>query len=151
VPTPDDHISSYIFLVTLPYHFRHPTDLTTDYGVPAQYAVAPGRRSRFWFVLSRADAKLASEALNHDIWPQNDEDVTNQGEVRESLPKGRGEFEILNSEFTPGEADKHGNCEPESCGAMQWVRFRVTLVVPRTFKVASGLQTTSASCAARWE
>jgi hypothetical protein len=149
--TPDD-VSDYVFLVTPPYHFRHPTDLTTDYATPAQYAVAPGHPKRFWFVLSRADAKVASDALNHDIWPKNDEDVANQGKVRERLPKGGGEFLIVDSRFTPGEVDKHGNCEQKNCGAMQWMRFRVTLVVPQTFEVGSSLQATSASCRpARWE
>ena len=74
VRTPDDHVLDYIFMVTPPYHFRHPTDLTTDYGVAAQYAVKP-RQIWFWFVLSDADAKVASAALDHDIWPQNDDDV----------------------------------------------------------------------------
>jgi len=150
VRTPDDHVGDYIFVVTPPYHFRHPTDLTTDYGVAAQYALKP-RQIWFWFVLSQDAAKVASEALQHDIWPQNDEDVANQGKVRERLPKGHGEFVILDSKFTPGEVDKNGNCEWEFCGKMQWMRFRVTMVVPTTFTVASGLRTSLASCPGRWE
>jgi hypothetical protein len=150
VPTPNDHVLDYIFVVTPPYHFRHPTDLTTDYRVAAQYAVKQ-RQIWFWFVLSHADAKVASEALDHDIWPQNDEDVANQGKVREKLPKGRGEFVILDSKFTPGEVDNNGNCEWEFCGKMQWMRFRVTMVVPPTFTIAAGLRTTPASCPGRWE
>jgi len=150
VRTADDNVLDYIFVVTPPYHFRHPTDLTTDYGVAAQYAVKPGQ-IWFWFVLSYADAKVASAALDHDIWPQNDIDVANQGKVRERLPKGRGEFVILDSKFTPGEIDKNGNCEREFCGKMKSIRFRVTMVVPPTFTIASGLRTTPESCPGRWE
>jgi hypothetical protein len=150
VRKPDDDVLDYIFVVTPPYHFRHPTDLTTDYGVAAQYAVKP-RQIWFWFVLSHPDAKVASEALNHDIWPQNDEDVAHQGKVRTRLPKGRGEFVILDSKFTPGEVDNNGNCERGLCGEMQWMRFRVTMVVPPTFTVASGLRTTPASCPGSWQ
>lgn len=150
VRTPDDHVLEYIFLVTPPYHFRHPTDLTTDYSVPAQYVVRP-HQIWFWFVLSHADAKTASEALDHDIWPQNDEDIASQGKVRERLPKGRGEFVILDSKFTPGRVDKNGNCSRQFCGEMQWMRFRVTMVVPATFATASGLRTSPAPCPGRWE
>ncbi|HEU5231989.1 MAG TPA: hypothetical protein VFU50_03945 [Terriglobales bacterium] len=150
VPTADDHVLDYIFLVTPPYHFRHPTDLTTDYGVAAQDAVKP-RRIQFWFVLSHADAKVAGAALDHDLWPRNDEDVANQGKVREKLLKGRGEFVILDSKFTPGEVGKNGNCEWQSCGSMQWMRFRVMLVVPPAFTIASGLRRTPASCPGRGE
>lgn len=146
-----DEWDQYIYVVTPPYHFRHSRDISTDYGVPAQQAV--GRYlHRFWFVLSRTEGSQAAAALNNDLSPQNQTDIDHAGELRRSLPKGRGGFLVVDSKITPGKLNpESGSCEPGSCGAMHWIKFHVTLVVPQTFKATSGLQKAIAPCPGTWE
>ena len=151
VPTrADKDVEGYIYVVTPPYHFRQQTDLTTDYGTPAQKAVAPGCCWLFWFVLSPADAKVASDALGAVIWGiPNYPDPAEGAELvekRRKMQKGWGEFAILDSRVAPGEEDANGNCKDHNCGRMRWMRFRVKLIVPRTFKVEPRLRPTSARC-----
>ena len=122
----DDH---YIYDVTLPLHGRHPTDLDTSYGTPAQDAVSD-EPLNFWFVAFPQDGDKAEQGQQRVHWPKTDEEEQQGWDLLASIPKGRGQLEMLKWRLLPGTADVSKSANAAQYGAIQDLQFRLTLTVP---------------------
>lgn len=127
----DDH---FIYDLTLPLHGRHPTDLDTSYATPAQDAVSD-EPVYFWFVAFPQDGDKAEMGQQLVHWPKADDDEDRGWSLLGSLPKGRGQLEMLKWRLTPGTAAPGKDADAAQYGALQWLQFRLTLTVPVNYAV----------------
>ncbi len=128
---------NFIYDVTLPLHGRHPTDLDTSYATPAQDAVSD-EPVDFWFVAFPQDADKAEQGQQLVHWPKGDDDEQRGWDLLGSLPKGRGELEMLKWRLIPGTDTPKPNGEAAQFGEIQWLQFRLTLTVPVAYRTPSG-------------
>jgi hypothetical protein len=141
--------NQYVYTVTPPYRSSGARDINTGWGTLAQDAVGTHPRV-FWFLVRRSDNAAATDALNKILWPKSDVDQKAGLDFLRSLPKGSGEFTIIDSRITRGTAVAYsGDPNPEHYGAIHWLKFQVKLVVPEDFRVASDLQPRPAQCPAK--
>lgn len=140
----DDH---FIYDLTLPLHGRHPTDLDTSYATPAQDAVSD-EPVWFWFLAFAQDGDKAELGQQLVHWPKADDDESRGWSLLGSLPKGRGELEMLRWRLTPGTAVPGKEADATQFGALQWLQFRVTLTVPANYAVPPDLQAAPLPCPA---
>jgi len=145
VTTEPNEWDKYIYTVTPPYRFRGVTDVSTDYGTPAQEAIKG--KHQFSFLLNRSDGRRGGALLNKVLWPASDREGERAFDQLSRMPKGRGTFRVIDATIKPGEVDpKAGSCVDAQCGEIQSMKFEVTLVVPRTFKIAPGLDARPVTC-----
>lgn len=127
--------------MTPPYRFGNTRHVDTSYGTNARDAVADTPRP-FWFLVRRTDGDAASAALNQVLWPQQDDDAQDRGlAALAALPRGQGQFHILDARIRPGTAISFsGDERADAYGAIQWLKFRVDLIVPASFAVLPKLK-----------
>jgi hypothetical protein len=140
---------SFVYPLTPPYRSYHPTDVNTEYGVSAQEAVGMTPR-KFCFLAFPADAKKAKEALDRVLWPKTQEDQESGLNALGSLPRGRGEFIILDSRVAPGVAESTGDDLTKVVDRIRWLRFEAGFTVPDYFDVSPGLETKDLPCPSDW-
>ncbi len=171
VPVAEEKFSpDYAELATPPYNSVNPLLLSTDYGFRAQDAVGWNPR-HFQFLLQAAEAQRATAAYHTYMGhPQQQNNRAGQAAMQllAGLPakSAQGELQILDAHLVPGTADQvraagvvasHFTATPHTLdqptdgkfsalGRIDWLRFRVVLVLPRSFLPAAGLQAESASC-----
>ena len=138
-----DEWNQYVYTLTPPYRSRNSRDVNTGWGTPAQEAVYGSRE--FWFMWRRDESKKAGDALQQVLWPKSDADQQAGLNQLGSLAKGRGEFHVVDSKVTPAPENDSHQCGQE-CGAIHWIKFQASLVVPRTFKPAAGLDHSAVAC-----
>lgn len=158
-----DEVHQYIYVVTPPYRGFRWTMLYPSYLMSAQEIAAPGE-SDFWFVLTRQDMDKASYAVGQLIFSGATQPGERSFAQLEALPKGKGVFRIVSSEFTPGTYKSSEPVPPELqqkpypneetlvrlYGEITAIAFEVELVFPGDFAVADGLPTVSAPCPGSW-
>jgi hypothetical protein len=149
-------------LATPPYNSVTPLAVTTDYSFRAQDAVAWNPR-RFQFAGSAAD--MARLAAAYNVYLAHSDDAA-AGERLAELASGSatGELQLLDARLIPGAANQgqmaaavasHFSQTPHTLeqaqgstplGAITWMRFRVTLHLPKEFPVATGLGADRSGC-----
>jgi hypothetical protein len=137
----DQYIAIYSFM---PCHGRTVQNICTRcWGILAQDAVNPMPRT-FLFLLDREKEKAAWDAFDQAVLICYNGDPNKGLKKLGQIPHGSGEFRILDSKITSGTT--RGDCAPDHCGALHWIKFQVKLIVPRTFKPAAGLSAEPATC-----
>ncbi len=140
----------YVYALTPPYRFGNAQHVDTSYGVNAQDAVAATPRA-FWFLVRRADGEATSEALNQVLWPQQDDGQARALAALAALPRGQGQFHILDSRITRGTAASFSTDQrADIYGEIHWLKFRVDLIVPASFPVLPKLMPRTGRCPADW-
>lgn len=144
--------SQYVYALTPPYRFGNTRHVDTSYGTNARDAVADTPRP-FWFLVRRTDGEAASAALNQVLWPQQDDGAQDRGlAALAALPRGQGQFRILDSRIRPGTAISFsGDERADAYGAIHWLKFRVDLIVPASFAVLPKLKSRTGRCPANWD
>jgi hypothetical protein len=143
-PAPNEW-DQYAYVLTPPYRNSNAQQVNTGWGVMAQDAVRKPRH--FQFLISRADAPKARAAIEQVLWPKSEQQQQTALQELGQLQHGSGDFRILDSKITPGTpVPGYSNCEDGHCGEIHWIRIQVTLVVPRSFTPARGLQIAGARC-----
>ena len=148
-------------LATPPYNSLTPLAVTTDYSFRAQDAVAWNPR-RFQFAGSAPEmARLAAAFKVYQARPQDAAAEERLAELAAAAPAG--ELRILDARLIPGAANQgqmaasvasHFSQTPHTLeqapgatplGAVTWMRFRVTLRLPRNYP-AAGLGADKSGC-----
>jgi hypothetical protein len=140
----DDH---YIYDLTLPLHGRHVTDLDTSYDTPAQDAVSD-EPLYFWFLAFPQDGDRAERGQQMVHWPKTDDEEQQGWTLLGSLPKGRGQLEMLKWRLVPGTAGPSKKGDPAQYGALQWLQFRLTLTVPVGYALPADANASPLPCPA---
>ncbi|HEY0306994.1 MAG TPA: hypothetical protein VGB94_02435 [Acidobacteriaceae bacterium] len=148
-------------LATPPYNSVTPLAVTTDFSFRAQDAVAWNPR-RFQFAANAADMVRLQRAYTAYLAAPDNAAL---GEKLAELAAGSAtaELQILDAKLIPGTANQaqmaaavasHFSQTPHTTepsgasplGAVTWMRFRVTLHLPREFEAATGLAVDRRGC-----
>ena len=163
-----------LFLATPPYNSISEREIGTTFGLRAQDAIGWNPRT-FSFIFDPDAFKLAQSlylqlqrdgAFSKDT-PANQTDATAMSHLID-LQKhaATGEFRIEDARLIPGVADPEpyaqewsqaasrtphqvessGPASGSPRGSLDWMRFSVTLWLPRNWNLPSGVQSTSATC-----
>jgi len=148
-------------LATPPYNSVTPLALTTDFSFRAQDAIAWNPR-RFQFAANPAAlAKLQAAYAAYQARPDDAAATEKLIELATASPSA--ELQILDSRLIPGTANQaqmaaavaaHFSQTPHSTeaagasplGAITWLKFRVTLHLPRGFAAAGNLKLDRSGC-----
>ena len=160
-----------LLLGTPPYGSLSEREMGTTYGLRAQDAIAWTPR-RFHFLTSARDVERARGLFDRVMSGREQEGAVSRATeellrlVSDPARMGTGEFGVLDAKLTPGEGDPakfaeqwasrlplvpHTNLQAEGKGSargqLRWIRFRVTLWMPGSWRLLSGMQFTSVTCA----
>jgi hypothetical protein len=143
-------------LATPPYHSVTPLGVTTDWSFRAQDAVAWTPR-RFQYAASAAETqKLAAAYAAYIAKPEDEAAMERLAELTAGEPSG--ELEILEARIAPGTANQtkaaaavalhlqqvkytlDQSAKPTALGALEWMRFAVTLRLARGTAAAAGMK-----------
>ncbi len=126
-PPTDTECKDYLWVVTPPFRFWTHRYLSTEYGKPAQEAVAMSPRE-FNFVLNCHDYKTERQLVQRVLWPYtySMEDVDDSLSKLGTTPHGTGHLWILDSKYTPGEK----STDPAKIGVIHWIKFEVDITFP---------------------
>lgn len=132
----EDPEHDYIYPVNLPLRFNGMQILGASYNDDTK--VSLGHPHGMWFLLNKADYDKMSSAVDHALWPysapQPDRVADEFYGVLKTVETGWLKFTVLSYELIPN---------TDSVKAM---KFQVDFNVPQSFKLASGLSSSAATC-----
>ena len=163
-----------LLLATPPYNSINEREIGTTYGLRAQDAIGWNPRT-FSFILDPGAFKLAQSLylqLQKDgafskAEPANQADATAMSRLIDLQQRAaKGEFRIQDAHLIPGVADAapyaqnwsqaasrtsheiegSGAASSSPRGSLDWMRFTVTLWLPRNWKLPEGAHSATASC-----
>lgn len=154
----------YAELATPPYQSVSPLLLSTDYSFRAQDAVGWNPRKFRFAPDQRSFAAMAAAYARFEADPKSVATMDGLSRLVAEAPEGT--LEILEAHLVAGTGDQGrmaaavashwsttphtleqlGAGGPSPLGRLTWVRFRIALILPASFRADRGLSTLRASC-----
>jgi hypothetical protein len=159
-----------LYLATPPYNSINEREIGTTYGLRAQDAIGWNPRT-FRFISDPAAFREAQQAYDAAFVSPGDTSSPSVEDASALLAKlaehaSQGELRILDARLSPGVADpppfaqswaaagartQHENVPPPGGnstphGALNWMRFSLTLWLPGDWTLPSGLHATASAC-----
>ena len=134
----DDLEHDYIYPVNIPLRFNGVQILGASYNDDAKASLE--RPHEMWFLVTKADYDRMSPVLEHALWPymspHPDKVADEFFGVLKTVETGWLKFNVLHYDLTP------------DTDSIKKIAFEAEFTVPKSFKLASGLNSLPTVCAA---
>ncbi len=135
---PDEPEKDYIYPVNIPLRFNGVQILGNSYNDDAKTSLA--RPHEMWFLLNKADYERMSPVLDNALWPYMSPHPDKVGEeffaALKAVETGWLKFTVLDYDIAP------------DSDSLKRIKFQVDFNVPKGLKLAPGLKSSAAACAA---